>query len=302
MIRPGEPLIHDGLPVEAHTPDTHARGLVPRNYGTHPRGCYESAPALDFPLIPRSEWPERIRDKEAAKSRLSDIRLTGNNGGPIPSLDQNGKGYCWAHSTTGTVVILRALANLPYVPLSAYAVACVIKNFRDEGGWGALSLDFITQRGVPSSQFWPMQSMSRANDNPATWANAALHKVTEGWIDLTAAVYDRTMSFDQEGTLLLSNTPVVKDESWWGHSIQGLDLVDGNAHRDVTRAESGKLATTAEFELMWGVNDPVTAGFGVRIWNSWGDSWGDRGMGVLTGSKAVSDGAVAPRVTIASTT
>jgi hypothetical protein len=294
-LRPGELLIHDDTPEAVHSPGTHAKGLVPRDFAADPQGSYASAPAFDLPLIPRAEWPARIADKEATQSRLSDIRLTGNNGAMIPALDQNGKGYCWAHSSTGGVMIVRAAANLPYVPLSAYAVACVIKNFQDEGGWGALSLDFITTRGVPSSQFWPMQSMSRANDNPATWANAALHKAVESWVDLTAAAYDRTLSFDQEITLLLSGTPVVTDLNWWSHSVLSLDAVNGTAQRTVTRADSGKLASVDEFEAVWGINDPVTGGFGKRILNSWGDSWSDRGMGVLTGTKAVSDGAVAPR-------
>jgi hypothetical protein len=303
MLRPNELLIGEhNWQQHASGIVTHSRGLVPRNYATHPRGCYASAPAIDVPLIPRSEWPDRIRDKEAQQSRLSDIRLVGNNGAMIPSRDQNGKGYCWAHSSVGAVILIRAVNNQPYADLSAYAVACIIKGYRDEGGWGAESLDFITQRGVPTSEFWPQQSMSSSNDKPATWANAALHKAVESWVDLAVAQYDRTMPFDQEGSLYLTDCPVVKDESWWSHSICGMDLVNGNGLFGVHRADSGKLASVVEFELAWGINNPVTAGYGVRILNSWGDSWSDRGMGVLTGNQAISDGAVAPRVVVASAT
>lgn len=247
------------------------QGLIPRNYSIHPRGCYGAAQAINFPTIPRSEWSDRIKEKVAMKSQLSDIRMRGNNGSPIPSLDQNGKGYCWAHSTTQAVMMLRADMGQPYVPLSAYAVACVIKNYRDEGGWGALSLDFATNRGIPSQEFWPQQSMDRANDNPNTWKNAALHKVGEGFVDLAVAAYDRTLSFEQVATCLLCNVPVVGDFNWWGHSVCLLDLVE---------IEAGD--------------------FGVRILNSWSDSWGEIGMGILQGSKAVPDGAVAPRTTLPS--
>lgn len=301
-LRPNDLIIHDGnahlfvadevdgVPV--------GRGLVPRDLNANPPGCYASAPAaVNFTLIPRAEWPERIRDKVANKSQLSDIRLVGNNGGVIPSLDQNPYPYCWAHSSVTAVMMLRAVANLPYVPLSAFAVACIIKNYRQEGGWGAQSLDFITERGVPSQEYWAQKSMSRSNDRPETWANAILHKVTEGWIDLSASQYDRNLSFEQEISCYLSDVPVVKDESWWSHSICGLDAVDGSSARNETRAESGKIADLAAFERMWGMNDPVTGGIGVRILNSWSDTWGDRGMSVLTGQKAVSDGSVAPRVT-----
>lgn len=423
-----------------------ARGLIPRNYDTHPLGCYGSIVpfyAVDMPTIPESEWPERIKEKNSTKSWLSDIRNSGNNGQPIPSLDQNGKGYClpagspilmadgthkpieqvqlgdevicskltrsrvartyqrlftgdmvrlkmegtesaviltqghyiptpsnnpkwpnachdseaknfvagaevytynedrtqlqkqkvrhvskkpvkdlrvfdigiededhyfftnglmvhncWAHSGTSCVLLLRAVNNAPYVDLSAYAIACIIKKYADQGGWGAQGLDFITSRGVPSGKYWPQQSMSRSNDNAETWANAALHKVTEGWVDLQAAQYDRNLSKLQVGTCLLCNIPVVFDMNFWSHSIAGMDLVDGNEQRSVTRVESGKLADLQMFEKIWGLNDYT--GISTRIWNSWGNSWSKNGTGILSGSKAWPDGSVAPRVTIPS--
>jgi hypothetical protein len=277
MLRPGELVINDSTPTDLYMEplvggERKSHGCVPRNWRTHPAGCYASAPltAIDMPLIPRSEWSARLRDKVATKSLLSDIRLTGNNEQIIPSLDQDGKGFCWAHSSTSAIMMLRAVANLPYVGLSAYAIACIIKSYRDEGGWGAESMDFVTQRGVPSEAFWPMQSMSRSNDKPETWANAALHKVTEGWVDMASAQYDRNLTFDQVGTLLLCNIPVVVDFSWWSHSVCAIDLVE---------ISSGS--------------------FGLRILNSWGDGWSDHGMGVLEGNRAIPDGSVAPRVTVA---
>lgn len=303
-LYPGEIVIHDGnVQLHKQAPSGQGFGLIPRNYNTHPVGCYGAIlpyHAVTFPLIPRDEWAQRIKDQITSKARLSDIRMIGNNGQPVPALDQNGKGFCWAHSGTSAVMMLRAQANLPYVGLSAYAVACIIKDYRDEGGWGAQGVDFIASRGVPSEKFWPMQSMSRANDKPETWDNAKLHRITEGWIDLAAAQYDRNLSWDQEITMYLSGFPVVKDESWWSHSICGLDVVDGNTQFGSTRAASGKLLTVQEHEEFWGVNNPVTAGYGVRILNSWGNSWSTLGMGVLTGNQAISDGAVAPLVTGAS--
>lgn len=305
MLRPGELLIGDHN-WQQHVADPvvdgehKARGLIPRDYTTHPQGCYRSVPAwsVDMPLIPRGEWSERIRDKVASKSQLSDIRLTGNNGQMIPSLDQNGQGFCWAYSSTSCVTVMRAVQGQPYVRLSAHAVACKIKNFRDEGGWGAHSAEFITANGVPSVAFWPEKSMSRSNDKPEVWENAKLHRIAEGWVDLAPPVYDRNLTFEQYITSLLCNCPGVFDANFWSHSIAGLDAVDGAEQRLHTRdPESGKLLQLADFDLAWGMNDPVTGGIGVRIWNSWGDGWSDRGMSVLSGSKAVPDGSVAIRVT-----
>lgn len=255
--------IIDDATLIADSPN-HAKGAIPRDFSVQPKKMM----AIQFPLIPRSEWSERIKEMEATKSRLSDIRNTGDNGGPIRSYDQNGQGYCWAYSTTAAVTLLRAKANSPHVRLSAHAVACKIKGFRDEGAWGALSMDFIAKNGVPSEAFWPAKSMSRTYDNAATWADAAKHKVSEGWADLDSQPWDRKMNFDQVATLLLSRVPVVVDFNWWGHSVCAMDLVETSP-----------------------------GAFGIRIWNSWTDAWGENGTAVLAGSKAIPDGATAPLVT-----
>jgi hypothetical protein len=392
-----------------------ARGLMPRSFATHPVGYGAYAPAFDIPLIPESEWQDRLDEQIKNKAQLSDIRNTGMGGKPIPSRDQNGKGYCltaetpirmanttelpiagvrvgdwvyshanasrrvtqimrrrysglmytldiglgyrdltltaehpvavgkpdsgdiawteakdvrpgqrvlmprlesldrpsqpagfhkhgllphvdtvkcfvakdlmvynleveednsyiandiavhncWAHSSTSAALIIRALNNEPYADLSAYAVACVIKNYRDQGGWGAESLAFIAERGIPTSEFWPQKSMSRGNDNPKTWENAARHKFTE-WMDLDPRDMKRQLV-----TCLLLGIPVVSDFNWWGHSVCSIDLVSLNPFR-------------------------------TRIWNSWGDSWSANGTGILEGRRAIPDAAIAPRVMTAS--
>lgn len=240
-----------------------ATGLVPRDYRTDPPEML--APPSEILLAPRSEWSARIKEQKAQGARLSDIR------GQEPSLDQDGRGYCWAHSTTSAVMVLRALMNLPRIRLSAYAIACMIKNFRDEGGWCGLSAKFWREKGCPSAQFWPEKSVSRTNDNPQTWENARQHIITEDFVDLTRDVYDQNLTFDMVASCCLAGIPGAVDYNWWSHSIGWLDLVE---------VEAGS--------------------FGLLIWNSWGDSWEDRGMGILRGSKAIPDGAVALRVTGAS--
>lgn len=277
-LRTGEILIDDSNFTDFIDPVVDGaqrkRGLIPRDYSKNPVGYLDGVPAMksvNIPLIPRSEWSARIKDMVENKSRLSDIRLTGDAGKPIPSLDQDGIGYCWNHSVTHGVIMNRAIANLPYLELSPFAVGATIKNGRDEGGWGAQALEFIMQRGIPTTKFWPHQSRNLRHGTQACWDNAALHKVTDGWVDVEAAVYDRDLSFDQVMTLLLCRVPVVGDFNWWGHSVLLLDPVE---------VEPGS--------------------FGVRIWNSWSDRWSDRGMGVLRGNQARPDGAVAPVVTRAS--
>ena len=260
MLRPGELVIdhnnyHTFLAPVVHG-ERKAHGLVPRDFRTHPVGCYAHAKPFDLPLIPESEWQARLDAQIAAKAQLPNVRDRGMNGQPIPSRDQDGKGYCWAHSSTSAAMISRAKAGEPYADLSAFMVACIIKGYRDEGGWGAESLEFIAQNGIPTSQFWPQQSMSRSNDNPAMRANAALHKFTN-WRDL-----DPNNMKAQLVTCLLLGFPVVSDFNWWSHSVCTLDLVSISPFR-------------------------------TRILNSWGDSWSSNGTGVLEGSKAVPDAGLA---------
>lgn len=173
---------------------------------------------------------------------------------------------CWAHGTCSAVMLVRAKNNQPFVSLSAYHVACIIKNYRDEGGWCTQALDFIAKRGIASEEFWPQRSVSKSNDTPQMWQNAALHKV-EQWWDISD---NRETAKRQMATLLLLNDPVQTDHNWWGHSICTMRLISWNP-------------------------------FKTMIWNSWGESWSDRGMGILEGSKAIPDGAVAPRVVTAAT-
>lgn len=270
--RNDEPIIDDSnwrdhfAPVIDGQPKGH--GLVPRDFHTYPREMF--APPSDMTLIPRSEWSARIKEQEKNESRISDLMKTAN----VPCLDQGQVGYCWAHSSTGAVMALRAINGEPTVPLSAYAVAATIKKGADEGGWCGLSAKFIRERGVPSQALWPQGDRNyRQRDKPEVWSNAALHKVTEDWVDLTRDVYDQNLNFDQVASCLLAGIPCAVDFNWWSHSVLGCDLVE---------TEPGS--------------------FGLRIRNSWGTSWGEQGFGILQGQKAIPDGAVALRVSGASPT
>jgi hypothetical protein len=103
---------------------------------------------------------------------------------------------------------------------------------------------------------------------------------------------DPSNMISQLVTCQILGIPVVSDFNWWGHSVCSLDAVDGSTQRDVTRGESGKLLSLQEFDRIWDM-DGETGGIGNNIWNSWGDSYGTQGIGLLTGSKAKPDNAVA---------
>lgn len=247
-----------------------SKGLIPRDrvttfYPAEKPGLE----GLDIKEIPQNEWSDRIRQQEKDQSRLSDIRNQGKFGQRMPSTDQNGEPYCWMHSGTSGMLIVRARMNQPYADLSAFGPACKVMNFRSSGGWGAQGLDFLTKYGCTTSEVWPQRSKDRKLDNPETWAHALKYRFVEAWNDLSQAQYDRNLTFRQTATCLLSNIPVIVDFNWWGHSVCALDLVE---------TSSGS--------------------FGLRIWNSWGDGWSEGGTGILSGSRAIPDGSTAPREVI----
>jgi hypothetical protein len=73
-------------------------GLVERDYSKQPLGGAEGEySAVDIPLIPKSEWSARIKEKVERKSRLSDIRRVAVDGKPMPSLNQGRDPYCWVY-------------------------------------------------------------------------------------------------------------------------------------------------------------------------------------------------------------
>lgn len=260
-------VIDDSTSFDVTTPPGVRRGYVPRDYSVDPPEMFD--PPSQLPLIPRSEWDARIKEQEERQSSLEHLRDT-TYSTPMLTMNQGNMGYCWSHSVAQAVMLQRAVSGLPYVRLSAYAVAAKIKNFRDEGGWCGLAAKFIRDVGIPSEEFWPQLSMDRRHDNPSTWENAARYRIQEGWFDLTRPVWNQVMTFDQVASCLLMNVPCALDFNWWGHSVCGVRLVK------------------------------TSNGYGIRIWNSWGDNWGTRGFATLVGNRAIPDGAIAVRVTRAS--
>ncbi len=286
-------IIGDHTPI-AH-PDVNAgmKGLVPRDLNAQRVGYSASIPPSQIVPYSHDVMVQMIADQEKAGSRNSDVLRRGDSGRTIPSLDQNGQGFCWAYGTTGALQTILARMNQKYMKLSGHAVGCKIKNFQDQGGWGAESLIFAMANGIPDCDHWKEKSMSRSNDTPETWANAKLYMPVVVVQDLASPVYDRNLSYAQQLTVLLDGGVTVDDYDWWGHCVFGCDAVNGASQRNVTRGESGKLLMVQEFDLVWGMNDPATQGLGKRFRNSWTDSYGDIGFAVLTGSKAVGNNSVA---------
>lgn len=252
-------------------------GYVERDLEKNPVGSLFGSSTefnKDVPAIPMENWPEVLEEQERKKRRLSDIRMIGNKGEPIPSLDQNGQGYCWSYSPCHSIMLVRAAQGQPYIRLSGHSLAWKIKNGKDEGGWCGLSTSEAVKFGYMPTSIWTEKSMNGKQFNTAeNWEIAKNFRIEEGFLDMNQKVWDMDLTFQQIGSCLLSGIPCPVDYDWWGHSICGMDLV----------------YVTDKF--------PVTdiRCWGIRIWNSWRDSWGTLGTGVILGKKAIPMGATAIR-------
>lgn len=234
-------------------------GCVPRDYDVDPPQMGDSPAGIDTTLDVIAYYKERMDQKATTIHRYlqGDIE----NGMPVfTNLDQNGQGFCWAYDTAQMIMLDRMNRNFPTVRLSGHAVACKIKNFRDEGGWVGLSARFARGGdpnfpgigGYPSTDVWPEQSMSRKYDTSDTWENAALHKSLEDWYDLGKREYDQTLAAKQIQTLSVTGCPVGGDYNKFSHSM-----------------------AIADVGLLDGVLHPV-------VLNSW-KGWGYHGLGLLYG-------------------
>lgn len=259
-------IVIDDDNFEEHLPafSPYSGGLVPRDFAAQPVGSLPFLRKFDLPLIPRANMPAMVAAHLANKTSLQDIRDRGMFGQRIPSRDQDGYGYCWAHSTVSANLLARARDGQPFADLSAFGVAAPIKNFRNQGGNGIDSVEYASAKGIPTSATWPQQSMARSNVNDAMYADAGRHKnVVYYELDPSDPQY-----LDQFLTAVLLNMPVVSDFNWWGHSVC--------------------TARIKQFDPSSPVQGLVTT-----IWNSWSDDWSDAGMGDLKGRRAVPDNAIA---------
>ena len=235
-----------------------SRGYEERDWNQSPYGEGYAAP-FDIPLIPRSEWRERIEDMEKTESRLSD--LCEREG--LTVLNQGRTNFCWANGPVHCVEILRLSQGQPKVRLSPASVAAPIKNYRNVGGWGEESLEYIVKHGIVPQELWPQDAISRQYQTDRAQKERGKYQVDEWW-DL------QPRNFDQLMTCLLLRIPVSVAYNWWRHLVMAVDPV------------------------------ALDGGFGIRIRNSWGTRWGRNGTAVFREgygrNRANPDEALAPRV------
>jgi len=237
-------------------------GYEERDWSAAPYGDGFAAP-FDIPLIPRSEWRDRIEDMERTNSRLTDLCDSAG----LTVLNQQNTNYCWSNGPVHCVEILRLSQGQPLVRLSPASVAAPIKNYRNVGGWGEQSLGYIIEHGIVPQSMWPPNKIDRRLDTDQSRKEREKYKVKEWW-DL------QPRNFDQLMTCLLLRIPVSVAFGWWRHLIMSVDPVALDGGFGVRQRNS------------WGQN-----------WGSNGTAVFREGYGR---NRANPDEALAPRVVTAS--
>lgn len=188
-------------------------GYVPRDFEADPLGEGYAAP-FAIPVIPRSEWAERIEEMERTKSRLSDVCKRAG----LTPLHQGQTNFCWANGVVHCVEILRVAQGQPMVRLSPASVGGPITRYRNVGGWGSQALKYVAEHGAVPQEQWPANAITSKYDTPETRAARKLYQADE-WYDL------RPRSFDEEMTCLLLRIPVAIAHNRWRHLVTAVDPV-----------------------------------------------------------------------------
>ncbi|NBW16500.1 MAG: hypothetical protein EBR82_51815 [Caulobacteraceae bacterium] len=175
----------------------------------------------------------------------------------LPPKDQASTNYCWINAPTHACEIVRLQQGQPMVILSPASAGAQITNYRNVGGWGKDGLQFIVDHGLVPVDKWPANAINPKYATPENLQLAKQYRVVE-WTELKPRNLQQLMS------MLLRRIPVAVGYNFWSHEVVAVDPV-------------------------W-----IDGGPAIRIRNSW-KGWGDYGFGILQGSKALPDDAVAPR-------
>ncbi len=235
-------------------------GYIPRDYSSHPSGYQSCAPsAPDDWLVDEAEWDERLREQQARLASLWDLREMYYSF--LRSLNQTNHPLCWAFSTTKAEMYLFAAEGTPII-LSPWWTAGVANGWRNQGGWGASSLDGAARIGPVPMEDCP--DFTSRYDTSATRAIAAKRRVIE-W-------YDGSEDRDRNRHIMISSfllgLPNVLDFNDIGHSMAGCRIIQLKP----------KLIIACD--------------------NSWDaiDQYGAKGTYQKSGNAAIPDGVVVPRV------
>lgn len=230
-------------------------GYVPRDYTKDPVGF--SIPEFTGKVYPRSEWDELIDLQE--KNQSSPWHWHVQN---CEIKSQARTNFCWCFGTVSGVETRYAMTGINPPNLSPTSTACLIKDFKNQGGWGTEACRGIQKYGIAEHRHWPTNSFDRTLPvRHDVRSNMHMHDL----IDFEDLGYNR---FDAVMSALLDPHDPSPVTGGFMYSFSGPHLV----------------------LLLRAVK--VGGEYGVVFANSWGKGWGVEGYGVLVGKDAIPQEAV----------
>jgi len=166
-----------------------------------------------FATIPRSEWVARIKARgDRPLSKL--IRASG-----IPTFNQDGTNWCWAHAATKTACACLAAQGVPLV-LAPESVAGPASGWRNTGGTLTQALNQLRKAGACTRDFVISPNTIRPSALKSGWQeNALLHRVDEYYSLIGRDVWDQIVTAHFEGFAVACGV------AWWSHALCYLDPV-----------------------------------------------------------------------------
>lgn len=221
--------LQDGTTVSVIEQGGHKRYMsaMPRPEG-HDSRRYSKLLSSVVATIPRSDWSPLLKEQVEQKRCTSQIQNWESD-------DQGSHPTCWSAGTNAAGSTARVRMGLPFVRLSAMAVAVPISGGRS-GGYEGDAVELLTKRGGVDVALWGYTDMTNHDNDPAVQANRLLHKSLESY---------ECNNFDEFATAWLLGFPCTVSYNWWSHVVMACDLVE---------IESGS--------------------YGVRIRNNWGEGYG----------------------------
>lgn len=231
----------------------YARGYIPRDYRAVPE--FSQYQEYTGKMYPKSDWVELIELQKENKTSPYDVHKHNK----VPVLDQGRYGYCWMYGTVACVLNRYAAQGLDPVPaLNAHGTAALVKNFRNQGGFGVEAAKGIQKFGIPEFKVWPKFSNDRSLQNKASVkANSKKHKLVT-FEELPRNAFEAVMS-----ALIcpIDPVPLTLAYSDWRHLVGGMRAVYRGSGRSLD--------------------------FGIEFVNSWTERYGEKGYGTRWGKKAV---------------
>ena len=165
----------------------------------------------EVPTIPRSEWPDRIKELKAKGMNISHFqKWSCDNQGSFPT--------CWAAGTCQAMATARVMAMglSHHVRYSAMSIAVPISG-GNSGGWEEEAVKYARNHGVVDSDLWGYTDRSRKDGDPKVQENRAKNKCLEAYT---------CRGFDEFATALLLGFPCTVSYNWWSHVVMLTDLVE----------------------------------------------------------------------------